>query len=411
MSSIQRKVNIPEAELTGTLAIVSRLQQQVVEPLKESFVNKEEVIDLIALTAVCGENLLIFGPPGTAKSQLVAGFAAAVQGRYFEYLLTRFTEPNEIFGPVDIRKLRDGVVVTNVEGMLPSAEIAFLDEVFNANSAILNSLLTILNERVFRRGRETHKLDLFAVFSASNSLPEDTALQALFDRFLLRVRCDSVPEESMGSLLDAGWKLEIDRLAGGSAPAFAVTVAELKQLARTVGKVSLAPARDAYIELIHRIRHAGVDVSDRRAVKLLKMVAGSALMSGRMDVHLSDLWVLRYIWDNEDQIEMIDQIVSSAIEPALKDVKQAEAAGVHPRAFNRTVIRIQDLLAEANRVQKLIQSDGGTELGRTFCRERLARIVDHMAWLPANADHASVQMLKQTTDKIELMLASAERPA
>lgn len=407
MSTIQRKVTIPDHELTATLAIVSKLQQQVVEPLKASFVNKEEVIDLITLTAVCGENLLIFGPPGTAKSQLVASFAAAVQGRYFEYLLTRFTEPNEIFGPVDIQKLREGSVVTNIEGMLPAAEIAFLDEVFNANSAILNSLLTILNERVFRRGRETHKLDLFAVFSASNALPEDTALRALFDRFLLRVRCEAVPEESMGSLLDAGWKLEVERLQGGAAPAVPVSVVELKQLARAVGKVNLGPARDAYIELVHRIRHAGIEVSDRRAVKLLKMIAGSALLSGRTETHLSDLWVLRYIWDNEDQIELLDQIVTSAIDGALKE--PAAASMAHPRAYNRSVIRIQDLLAEAHRVQKLVQTDGSTELGRTFCKERLARIVDHMAWLPAGADHASVQMLKQTTEKIELLLKNLER--
>ncbi|HTL52154.1 MAG TPA: AAA family ATPase [Planctomycetota bacterium] len=413
MSTIQRKITIPDNELTPTLGVVSKLQQQVVEPLKQAFVNKEEVIDLIALTAVCGENLLIFGPPGTAKSQLVASFSAALQGRYFEYLLTRFTEPNEIFGPVDIRKLREGSVVTNIEGMLPSAEIAFLDEVFNANSAILNSLLTILNERMFRRGRETHKLDLFAVFAASNALPDDTALRALFDRFLLRVRCEAVPEESMGSLLDAGWKLEVDRLQGGSIPAAPVSVVELKQLARAVGKVNLAPARDAYIELVHRIRHAGVELSDRRAVKLLKMVAGSALLSGRTDTHLSDLWVLRYIWDNEDQIELLDQIVTSAIEGSLKDAGAAGGGGaaVHPRAYNRSVIRIQDLLAEANRVQKLVQTDGNTELGRTFCKERLARIIDHMAWLPSNADHASVQMLKQTAEKIELLLKNLERSA
>lgn len=412
MSTIQRKITIPDDELTSTLAVVSRLQQQVIEPLKNRFVNKDEVIDLIALIAVCGENLLIFGPPGTAKSQLVASFAAALQGRYFEYLLTRFTEPNEIFGPVDIRKLREGTVVTNIEGMLPSAEIAFLDEVFNANSAILNSLLTILNERVFRRGREAHKLDLFAVFSASNSLPDDQALRALFDRYLLRVRCEAVAEESMGSLLDAGWKLEVERLQNGAtiAPP-AVTIVELKQLARTVSKISLAPVRDAYIELIHRIRHAGIDVSDRRAVKLLKMVAGSALISGRMETHLSDLWVLRYIWDNEDQIEMLDQIVTSAIEASLKDTEKATQTGVHPRAYNRTVIRLQDLQAEANRVQKLLQTDGNTELGRTFCKERLARIVDHMAWLPAGVDHASVQMLKQTTEKIELLLQGLERSA
>lgn len=108
---------------------------------------------------------------------------------------------------------------------------------------------------------------------------------------------------------------------------------------------------------------------------------------------------------------MLTQIVTSAIEASLKDSEKAAPAGVHPRAYNRTVIRIQDLMAEANRVQKLLQTDGHTELGRTFCKERLARIVDHMAWLPATADHASVQMLKQSTEKIDLLLQGLERSA
>src|SRR4029077_1367262 len=144
----------------------------------------------------------------TAKSALIHGFASAVQGRYFEYMLTRFSEPNEIFGPIDIAKLREGTVVTVTTGMLPEAEVVFLDELFNANSAILNNLLTVLNERVYRRGREAHRLPLLSLFSASNHLPEDDALRALFDRFLLRCHLDSLPREAMPALLDAGWALE-----------------------------------------------------------------------------------------------------------------------------------------------------------------------------------------------------------
>ena len=114
----------------------------------------------------------------------------AVQGRYFEYLLTRFSEPNEVFGPIDLARLREGAVATVTTGMLPEAEFAFLDELFNANSAILNNLLTVLNERVYRRGAEVHRLPLLSLFSASNHLAEDEALGALFDRFLLRCHVD-----------------------------------------------------------------------------------------------------------------------------------------------------------------------------------------------------------------------------
>src|SRR5262249_45900647 len=132
----------------------------------------------------------------------------SVRCRYFEYLLTRFSEPTELFGPVDIARLREGVVATVITGMLPEAEFAFLDELFNANSAILNNLLTVLNERVYRRGAETHRLPLISAFAASNRLPEDDALQALFDRFLLRCKVDSLARPQLPALLAAGWAIE-----------------------------------------------------------------------------------------------------------------------------------------------------------------------------------------------------------
>ena len=137
----------------ATLANLSRrINDEVLRPLKDAFVAKDEIIDLMGVCLVGGENLFILGPPGTAKSALVQGLSRRLDGRVFDYLLTRFTEPNELFGPFDIRKLREGELVTNTEGMLPEASLIFLDELLNANSAILNSLLLVLNERVFRRG-------------------------------------------------------------------------------------------------------------------------------------------------------------------------------------------------------------------------------------------------------------------
>src|SRR5262249_58210411 len=131
-----------------------------------------------ARAVVARDPLFLFGPPGTAKSALIRHFASAVQGRYFEYLLTRFSEPIEIFGPIDIARLREGAVVTVTTGMLPEAEFVFLDELFNANSAILNNLLTVLNERVYRRGAETHRLPILSLSSASNHLPDAAPLRA-----------------------------------------------------------------------------------------------------------------------------------------------------------------------------------------------------------------------------------------
>src|SRR5215813_3684747 len=183
------------------LSSARRLATEVLASLKDAFVGKDEIIDLLGVALAGGENLFLLGPPGTAKSALVQQLGRRIEGRVFDYLLTRFTEPNELFGPFDIRRLREGELVTNTEGMLPEAAVVFLDELFNANSAILNSLLTVLNERVFRRGRETRRLPTLMVVGASNHLPEDDALQALFDRFLVRVACQNVPTEQLQEVL------------------------------------------------------------------------------------------------------------------------------------------------------------------------------------------------------------------
>src|SRR5438552_11716173 len=145
--------------------VVARLRAEVIDPLKQRFVGRDEVVDLIALAIVAGEHLFLHGPPGTAKSALIRQFASAVRGRYFEYLLTRFSEPNELFGPIDLVRLREGTVATVTTGMLPEAEFVFLDELFNANSAILNNLLTVLNERIYCRGAEVLRLPVLLLFS------------------------------------------------------------------------------------------------------------------------------------------------------------------------------------------------------------------------------------------------------
>src|SRR5437762_7310227 len=181
--------------------------------------------------------------------------------------------------------------------MLPEASLVFLDELLNANSAILNSLLGVLNERVFRRGRETRGLPTLMVVGASNRLPEDDALGALFDRFLLRVTCENVTEEKLGEVLSAGWKLDV----GGHEVTATVDMEAVRALHRCLGQVDLALVRPALVELVVRLRHAGIPISDRRAVKLQRLVSASAILCGRTRAAISDLWVFRHIWDTVEQ--------------------------------------------------------------------------------------------------------------
>src|SRR3954470_22459200 len=183
--------------------------REVGRELDQRYLDKSELVRMLLITLVAGEHMLIVGPPGTAKSALVRQLARLVDARYFEYLLTRFSEPNEIFGPVDIKAFREGTFVRRVEAMLPDAEIVFLDEVFKSNSAILNSLLSILNERRFFTGSTALHVPLCSLYGATNDIPNDEALGAVFDRFLVRVVSDNLDSFHFHGLIERGISAEI----------------------------------------------------------------------------------------------------------------------------------------------------------------------------------------------------------
>src|SRR5258705_2415427 len=179
----------------------------VISEAASGLVEREALVEMVALAAVAQEHVLVIGPPGTAKREAVRRIARGTGGRYFEYLLGRFTEPSEIYGPVDLHKLKDGSVETDTLGMLPEAEIAFLDEIFQGSTAILNTLLGILNERVFRRGHTNMRCPLRVCVGAANLLPQDDSLAAFADRFLVRCFVDPIADPMLEQLLEGGWSL------------------------------------------------------------------------------------------------------------------------------------------------------------------------------------------------------------
>jgi MoxR-like ATPase len=350
-----------------------RLIDQVLRPLKECFVGKDEIIDLLGVCLAAGENLFLLGPPGTAKSAVIQELARRLDGRVFDYLLTRFTEPNELFGPFDIRRLREGELVTNTEGMLPEAALIFLDELFNANSAILNGLLTVLNERVFRRGRETRSLPTLMVVGASNRLPEDEALGALFDRFLVRVRCDNVPAEQLQNVLAAGWQLDTQR----DTPRPTMTVEEIRQLQSRLRDIDLSAVRGPLGELVQRLRHAGLTVSDRRAVKLQRLIAASALLCGRMKAQVSDLWVVRHIWDTEEQVEVLNALVTDA----LKRAGAESQPDSHPRSRGDAGPDPENIARDLDRMAVRLEVDGLPEHERSVLGDQLGILAGRCPWV------------------------------
>ena len=167
----------------------------LVAQLEQGLLERDTAVRLALLAALAGEHVLLIGPPGTAKSELARRLHRAFGGaRYFERLLTRFSTPEELFGPLSLKALEHDRYERLVDGYLPTASIAFLDEVFKANSAILNALLTLLNEREFDNGSGRVRVPLLSVVGASNEVPADEALRAFFDRFLVRLPVAPVSE-------------------------------------------------------------------------------------------------------------------------------------------------------------------------------------------------------------------------
>src|SRR6185312_2872357 len=267
-TSVSEPFSTAQPPLDAEALRIGHKLREVGRALDARYLDKGELIRLLLVTLVAGEHMLIVGPPGTAKSALVRHLARLIDARYFEYLLTRFSEPNEIFGPIDIKAFREGTYVRRVEAMLPDADLVFLDEIFKSNSAILNALLSILNERRFFTGAASIRVPLSSLYGATNEVPNDDALGAVFDRFLVRASSENLDSFHFHGLVERG-------LRGEPEPPVKplVTLAEIRTLQKHLGQKLQFPEEflARYKALCFQIRSEGVTLSDRRVVKLLKL--------------------------------------------------------------------------------------------------------------------------------------------
>jgi MoxR-like ATPase len=310
------------------------------------FVGKEELIDVMTVCTAAQEPLLIVGPPGTAKSDLVVKFAQALgldadRGEYFEYMLTKFTEPGELIGPLDIQELKAGRHVRRVQGKMPLADIVFLDEIFKSNSAILNTLLTIINERKYYQDGRPEPVNLKMLFAATNAIPDFDELAALRDRFVLKIESQSVRDAHFDELIEKGllnetrrafgqrpWenqaRLEdflkvkyyldytISGQAGTSVPLRAR--GEEHPLVRDRARYF----KDDVYRLFQRIlrtleREDHVEISDRQVIKLYKLLRTRALLFHGGEVTKEDLVLLRYVGDRTEDLPLVRDKVDALL--------------------------------------------------------------------------------------------------
>ena len=387
------------------VARASAAFQDIARQMGAQFLDKQEIIRLMTISAIAGEHMVIVGPPGTAKSAMIDMFAKLIDARYFEYLLTRFTEPNELFGPVDISAFREGRYTRRLENMLPTAEIVFLDEIFKSNSAILNSLLHVINERKFQNGPEVVSVPLISLYAASNEVPNDDNLAAMFDRFLVRVLSDNLDSYHFHELMKKGVSLELRKMTGRAPgqPELRPTVAarDLRQIQQNFDKFMVMPDEflTKYKGLIFQIRSEGISVSDRRAVKLLKLFAASAVFDGRTRVHDGDFFVLRHIWNNLDQVELLEEIVNPVVDAYYRE---------HPdeRRFIGPSASLDDLLTELGLIRELLTS--GTELSDIQLFSQLKNLNEIKVALAALPGDAAQRMIREVDQLLETVFASSK---
>lgn len=284
---------------------LSKRIEQLIKVVSVGVYEKEIVFKLAVLALLSGESIFLLGLPGIAKSLIARRIKYAFHsGRHFEYLMNRFSTPEEIFGPISIKDLLKGNYVRIIDQYLPAVDIAFLDEIWKAGPSIQNTLLTIINEKIFRNGGVDIKVPLKLLISASNELPESgKGLEALFDRFIIRMIVHGLTnEENFNDMLDSVTSLEVNvsTKLQIKTPEYAKWLKELETTV-TLSKNTLDFISRFRIRLTEATDGKAY-ISDRRWKKIAKLIKASAYYNGRKTTDKPDLLIIPHcIWDNEEQ--------------------------------------------------------------------------------------------------------------
>ena len=361
---------------------------EIRDALNSKFYEREKQVEGILVALLSRQHMLMIGPAGTAKSALSVELAKIVKGTtYFQWLLTRFSTPEEVFGPLSLKDLEKGVYKRVTTTKMPEAHLVFLDEIFKANSAILNSLLTLINERLFYNDGSPVQVPLMSVIGASNEYPEEgEGLEALFDRFLLRFEIDFIADETNFVSMMKG--------VGQTQEMPSITKEELTQLQLLTDKVIIP---DEVYEALSRIRlelrDEGIRPSDRRFKQSLSVLQAKALLNQRQVVNVDDIEILENaLWETVDQISTVSNVIRNhsqnvvtqtlyTIQNEATDVYYSMVQDYSPEAGMEANVKMKALLADLNQLKTHNQSrkadiNGLIDKVTSMQHEILDRILD-----------------------------------
>lgn len=312
--------------------------------LKARYLERDEVIDGAFCALLTGSHLLLVGPPGTAKSQLANDVCRRIEGaHYFQWLLTKFTTPEELFGAVSLKGLENDEYRRVTAGKLPEAHIVFLDEIFKASSSILNTLLTVMNERIFYNGTEKTAIPLITLFGASNELPsEEDELEALYDRFLLRYVVDYIKEDFRF--------LKMLNSDDGETGGLTITSSELESCAAGAREVAV-PSN--ILKLISRIRKElakkGIVPSDRRYKHSVSLLKARAYLEGRGSVSEEDLRLFENVlWREPGERAEIQSVIHQSLHGYKDRLRELLIQAKELEGYSRREWENEEMLIKAN---------------------------------------------------------------